>query len=225
MHQSCILATTNEQVEFWNAKVQELNKDHGDAHDLYSWDSLDDLVDDPYGHIQAMINEQVMNDTNDPGNCPPHKLSLKIGDICLLMRAANKEEKFSTNTRVRVVKITNNTVRIQSLAHPNKFITLPRFVFKIKLTIGRGYEMTRHQFPLRLAYSMSINKSQGQQYLKCVVDLTKHSFSHGHLNVALSRITDPSNMAIFTCDYDWDPYDKRIWTSNVVYKEILDTIA
>jgi ATP-dependent DNA helicase PIF1 len=223
MHKSCILATINEQVEMWNQKVQALNK--ADAHDLYSWDSMEDLVDDPHGYIQSMINEQVMNDVNDPGNCPPHKLTLKVGDICILMRAVNKEEKFSTNTRVRVERISKNTVRVQSLANPNKFVTLPRFIFKIKLNIGRGYEMTRHQFPLRLAYSMSINKSQGQQYLRCVADLTKFCFSHGHLNVALSRITDPANMAIFVNDGDWDQNENRIWTINVVYKEILNAVV
>ncbi len=222
MHKSCILATTNASVEEWNAKVQELNKSE-DGHELKSWDTLD-LVDDPYGHIERMITEQVMNDCNDPGNCPPHKLILKKDDICILMRAVDKEEKFATNTRVRIAHIKRNTVRIQSLQEPNKFFTLPRFVFKISLSIGKGYEMTRHQFPLRLAYSMSINKSQGQQYDRCPVDLRSMAFSHGHLNVALSRIRDPSNVAILVDELYYEPDDRMI-TVNVVYRDILQAIA
>ena len=222
MHRSCILATTNESVEEWNSKVQALNTDNP-SHDLMSWDSLD-MVDDPHGYIQRMITEQVMNDTNDPGNCPAHKLTLKVDDICILMRAVNKEDKFATNTRVRVTCIRPNSVRIQSLSDPNKYLRLPRFVFKISLSIGKGYKMTRHQFPLRLAYSMSINKSQGQQYDRCPVDLRSMCFSHGHLNVALSRIRDPANVAIFADPVFYDPDDDRIMTNNVVYKEILQTI-
>lgn len=206
--------------EEWNAKVQQLNPE--DPHELLSWDTLD-LVDDPFGYIQRMITDQVMNDTNDPGSCPPHKLTLKVGDICILMRAVCKEEKFATNTRVRIAGVKRNTVRVQSLFETDKFFTLPRFVFKIKLSIGKGYEMTRHQFPLRLAYSMSINKSQGQQYERCPVDLRSHSFSHGHLNVALSRITDPVNIALFVSPTDYE--DNRIITSNVVYKEILNALS
>ncbi len=60
------------------------------------------------------------------------------------------------------------------------------------------------------------NEHQGQQDLKCGEDLTKHSFSHGHLNVALSRITDASIMAIFSSYFDWDPYDESIGTATVV---------
>ena len=43
------------------------------------------------------------------------------------------------------------------------------------------------QFPVRLAYSMTINKAQGQTFNKVGIDLPLLLFSHGQLYVAMSR--------------------------------------
>ena len=47
--------------------------------------------------------------------------------------------------------------------------------------------MCRTQFPLRLAYSITFNKSQGQEYDNVLLDLRNSPFAHGHLYVGLSR--------------------------------------
>jgi len=47
--------------------------------------------------------------------------------------------------------------------------------------------MRRTQFPLRLAYCTTVNKSQGQEYDTVLIDLRQEVFAHGHLYVALSR--------------------------------------
>ena len=46
-------------------------------------------------------------------------------------------------------------------------------------------EFKRLQFPVRLAFTMSINKTQGQPFKVTGVDLTEPCFSHGQLYVAL----------------------------------------
>lgn len=44
------------------------------------------------------------------------------------------------------------------------------------------------QFPIRLAWAITIHKSQGQSYDKVVIDLGRGSFAHGQTYVALSRV-------------------------------------
>jgi hypothetical protein len=58
--------------------------------------------------------------------------------------------------------------------------------------------MERKQFPLRLAYSITYNKSQGQEFQKVLVDIRNYPFTHGHLYVALSRIRIAGNIRLFT---------------------------
>ena len=45
------------------------------------------------------------------------------------------------------------------------------------------------QFPLRLAWAVTIHKSQGQTYERAIIDLGNRAFAPGQTYVALSRIT------------------------------------
>lgn len=223
MHHSCILAATNAQVDFWNAEVQKLN--HQLTWTLLSKDSVDGC-DDPRGYLARMVTEDVMNRYDDPSTSPPHKLNLKLHDICILMRAVSKCDMLATNTRVRVTGISNQVVRVTTLdeAHPRS-ANLPRFVFKLKLPYGKSFHICRRQFPLRLAYSLTINRSQGQTIERVGVDLTRPCFMHGHLNVALSRIRDSNNIAVYIKEEDYDAANKMFITTNVVYPEIVAAIS
>jgi hypothetical protein len=219
MHHSCILAVTNAQVDIWNAAVQNLN-----TQPLWVLDSQDKLseCDDPHGYLRAMVTDDVMHRYEDPSTAPPHNLQLKINDICILMRAVSKPDKLATNTRVRVVGISHRLVRVCTL-HPiePKYASLPRFVFEMKLPFGKSFTITRRQFPLRLAYSLTINRAQGQTLNRVVVDLTTHCFMHGHLNVALSRIRNANNIALYIREQDYLKDEDMIVTTNVVYQEII----
>jgi hypothetical protein len=73
-----------------------------------------------------------------------------------------------------------------------------------------------HQFPVRLAFAMTVNKSQGQS-LTCVgLDLRVPVFSHGQLYVALSRCTSQHNIKVLFAEAE-----KGTKTLNVVYPEVL----
>ena len=43
------------------------------------------------------------------------------------------------------------------------------------------------QYPLRLAWAVTIHKSQGKTFPKVIVDIGRGTFSHGQVYVALSR--------------------------------------
>ncbi|CAK0857922.1 unnamed protein product, partial [Prorocentrum cordatum] len=47
--------------------------------------------------------------------------------------------------------------------------------------------IVRRQFPLRPAYASTLNGAQGSTLARCVIDLRRSPFTHGHLYVALSR--------------------------------------
>ncbi|KAL7184965.1 hypothetical protein ACSBR2_026997 [Camellia fascicularis] len=75
--------------------------------------------------------------------------------------------------------------------------------------------MTRRQFPVRFAYALTINKSQGQSLKFVGVYLRTLVFSHGQLCVALSRCTSFDRISILL------PNDEPDSTTNIVYPEVL----
>lgn len=60
------------------------------------------------------------------------------------------------------------------------------------------FQFKRLQFPVRLAFAITINKAQGQSLQQCGVDLETDCFSHGQLYVACSRAGNPKHLHIHT---------------------------
>lgn len=52
------------------------------------------------------------------------------------------------------------------------------------------------QFPLKLAWAVTIHKSQGKTFEKVIIDIGKGTFCHGQLYVALSRCTALSGIIL-----------------------------
>ena len=77
------------------------------------------------------------------------------------MRNLLKKEGLTNNTRVKIVSINQYTIKVHTIdTKTPKFFVIPRIIFKVTLPYGRSFTMVRKQFPLRLAYSMTYNKSQ-----------------------------------------------------------------
>jgi ATP-dependent exoDNAse (exonuclease V) alpha subunit len=102
------------------------------------------------------------------------------------------------------------------------------------------FRFKRKQFPVRLSFAMTINKSQGQTIPNVGIYLPEPVFSHGQLYVALSRATATANIKVLTgtCDEesenkkekkdkkDENKKEKKIstnetYTKNIVYTEVL----
>ena len=238
MHRKTILAATNKQIDDWNSIVQRMNPNFSveDTPNSISYLSSDVLnaVDDPRDVISNMLSSEMLNTFNSD-KAPPHILKLCVGDICYLMRTLGRKTKLATNQRVRILELRQFSIKVQTIEannSPGEVHFLPRIRFRFTLPYGQSYEITRTQFPLRLAYAVSINKSQGQQYEHILFDTTHQAFTHGHLYVALSRITKYDGISFFTLQSfvtssevgTNEETEDRILLQNIVYTDLLESI-
>ena len=221
---SVVLAATNECVDIWNQSIQELNPNVSVL--LQSSNEFCE-VDDPHGHLKNMINTNVLK-KYDVNGIPPAELQLKVGDICIVLRAM-MGSGIPSNSRVEILEIHQYVIKAKLLLGNNPIVSIPRIKFKFKLEWGVSYYMMRTQFPLRLAYAMTYNKAQSQTLHTVLLDVTEHPFMHGHLYVAASRVRQVNNIKLFIKKENthegteiYTNTGKRIpVVNNVVYQNIL----
>jgi len=150
---------------------------------------------------------------------PNHCLNLKVGAPVILLRNLNQSIGLCNGTRLIVSKLGDRVIEAKVITD-SKFgetVLIPR----INLTQSNlsDLQLRRRQFLLKLAFAMTINKSQGQTLNRVGIYLPRPVFSHGQLYVVLSRVSSHSGLKVLLCNKRGVPVDI---TKNVVYRIVLN---
>ncbi|XP_024993067.1 ATP-dependent DNA helicase PIF1-like [Cynara cardunculus var. scolymus] len=207
-----ILSTKNENVDEINDQL--IDRFCGDEKVYYSFDEAEDDINNFYP--MEFLNSLTVR------GLPPHYLRLKIGCPIMLLRNIDPSNGLCNGTRLISRGFQHNVIDAEIAVgqHAGKRVFLPiiplcpfednMFPFKLK----------KKQFPVRLSFSMTINKAQGQTIPNVGVYLSESVFSHGQLYVALSRGTSRENTKVLVKSAKNFNRD-GVYTSNVVYQEVL----
>jgi len=182
-----------------------------------SADSVDSLEDSIINQTQT-YSPEFLRSLKIP-ELPPGELRLKLGIPIILLRNLNPSEGLCNGTRLICRGFQSKVIDAEIITGPHigKHVFIPR----ITLTPSESklpFNLSRRQFPVRVAFSMTINKSQGQTLNRVGIYLPQPVFSHGQLYVALSRITSNQNIKILIGD------SQTYNTRNIVYNEIFNSI-
>ncbi|XP_074293142.1 uncharacterized protein LOC141620077 [Silene latifolia] len=152
--------------------------------DSYSYKSFDGVVDD----CSNVYPAEFLN-TLCPLGMTPHELVVKKNSPVILLRNIDPAGGLCNETRLICKGFFPNMIEceISTCFYTGERVFLPRITLKPSKSSKFPINFQRKQFPIKLSFAMTINKSQGQT-LQCVgVFLQKPCFSHGQLYAALSR--------------------------------------
>ena len=118
------------------------------------------------------------------------------------------------NLLERVIEVTS-----VNGSNPGSKLLVPRIVM-INSDSTLPFSIRRRQFPLRPAFAMTANKSQGQTLARVGIYLGRDFFSHGQLYVALSRCGNKDEIRILSRVGNKEGYAGKVMR-NCVFKEVL----
>ncbi|PIA43947.1 hypothetical protein AQUCO_01800182v1 [Aquilegia coerulea] len=184
LQERSILSARNDNVGTLNELA--INHFPGELHEYLAADkAIED--DQPIENRGNSISNENMR-ALDPPSLPPFKLQLKVGCPIMLLRNLQPRDGLCNGTRLMVVQFATRVIeaKILNVSHAGNYVFIPRITLQPSVS-ETTFQMARRQFPVRLAFAMTINKSQGQSVKYVGIDLRNHVFSHGQLYVALSR--------------------------------------
>ena len=174
---SAILSPYNATVDDYN--IQCLNDFDGDCKVYNSIDETDN--NETFG-----ITTEILN-TLRVSSLPEHLLILKKDCPVMLLRNLNLDDGLCNGTRLQILNLGKYVIRcrIMSGEKVGEICFLPRITIIEDKQFP--FVLRRHQFPIKLAFAFTINKSQAQTFKKIGIDYTNDVFAHGQNYVALSR--------------------------------------
>lgn len=97
----------------------------------------------------------------------------------MLLRNLSIIQGLCNETRLQVIECANNLLRCRILTGDKAENIV--FIHRIILYSEDVYPFIfrRRQFPIKLAFTMTINKSRGQSIEKIGVDVRRNVFNHG----------------------------------------------
>jgi hypothetical protein len=207
-----ILATHNDSVDALNKIL--LDKLPGQSQVFWSADSAEHPPGDDGADVEAYTSDFLQSLTIS--GLPQARLELKLGAPVMVLRNLDPANGLCNGTRGIVTNLSRRVVEISIIG--GKFHGQRHFIPRITLNPSNStlpFVLKCRQFPLRLAFSMTINKSQGQSVQTVGLDLRRPVFGHGQFYVAMSCCTSQSRIRVLL------PDDADGKTKNYVWPELL----
>jgi ATP-dependent DNA helicase PIF1 len=212
--QHAIVSPKNRQVDSLNDLITTAFP--GVAVDYHARDIPTDIEDEGKydNHFFAMQH---------PKGLPPSTLTLKVGMPVMLLRNLDPSAGLANGSRLTITKCDPHIVHAKILtgAHAGEEVIIPRITLRTDEKEAMSVHFSRRQFPLKPAFAMTINKSQGQTLQRIGVYLHEPVFSHGQLYVALSRSGAAHHVRVLL---DEAHMQTATTTTNVVYRELLSRL-
>ena len=201
--------------------------------DFINDDHLAKLSSVPFTFIGDVSGKFAVEDEKLPA---PLNLSLKVGAQVMFTKNDDKK-RWVNGTLGKVVELSGNMIRVEIKERYNTVVcdvqkgTWEYFKYKYDEISDRVVPVktgTYVQYPLMLAWAVTIHKGQGKTLEKVRIDLGEGAFGYGQVYVALSRCRSLEDIhlvkSIKAQDVKCDPIIKRFYRAlgkGVTHTEIV----
>ena len=210
-----ILVTTNKLADYINAEVLKILPTEEKTY--YSADICQNQNEPDLYPIEFL------NSLNFSG-LPPHKLNLKLNSVVICIRNLNSAKGLCNRTRLIIRNFKEHVIECEIItgSHKGEHDFLPRITL-MPNEEDIPFEFKRRQFPIKLAFSLTVNKAQGQTIPKVGFYINAPLFHHGQLYTVLSRVSEKKNIVIMLEPTILDG-NTEFLINNIVYKEVFNNI-
>ena len=151
------------------------------------------------------FNAEISGKFNENSFPNEEKLELKVGAQVMFIKNDSSQEKRYFNGKIGIVTdISKQNVTVQCANEIDEIVTERETWENINYSINDDTKEIKEditgsfsQIPLRLAWAITIHKSQGLTFEKAIID-AEASFAHGQTYVALSRCTSLDGLVLKT---------------------------
>lgn len=227
-HEGYIMLTTH------NHKVDAINKE-----------ALSDLVGN-----EVILRADVVDDFPDKIFPIDADLKLKKGAQVMFVKNDSSAEKNFFNGKMGIVKSVSKNEVLVEFPEEKKVIEVERFEWKnIRYSVNETSKEieeevlgTFTQFPLKLAWAITVHKSQGLTFDKAAIDVSQ-VFMPGQAYVALSRLRSLNGLILLSpltlngfsndkdvmqyaenkCSEEKLAHELQLDTQNFLYKSLIST--
>lgn len=210
----CILTPYNKDtIELCN---QQRDRMPGESKSYFS----DDHLIQATSRDELTFQPEILNALT-PNSLPLHEIKLKINEIIILMRNLDVSKGLCNGTRLQVINLHDHVIQARIICGDpqriGEIVFIPRITLHSEPEHKLPTQFARHQFPIRSAFALTINKSQGQTFDKVGLYLNNDVFAHGQFYVGTSRVRTMNSLRIKI-----NPEKQEYKVKNIVYKDILD---
>ena len=130
-------------------------------------------------------------------------LELKVGAQVMFVKNDTSREKLFYNGKIgKVVRVEDETIFVKCPGEEDEILVGPVVWQNIRYALNTATKEVEEtiigsftQYPLRLAWAITIHKSQGLTFEKAIID-AQDAFAHGQVYVALSRCKTLEGMVL-----------------------------
>ncbi|CAA7019287.1 unnamed protein product [Microthlaspi erraticum] len=192
----------------------------GEEKDYLSADSLCPANSSPSDH---MLYPLEMLNTIETFGMPNHSLKLKVGVHVTLLQDISPNG-LCNGQRLQITRLGNHVIeaRVMSGKKADEKVLLPRIPMYFSPPETRlPFAMRRKQFPIAVAYAMTVRQSQGQRLSRVGLYLPRKPFFHGQLHVGISKVKSNDGLKVLITDSIIRPHEKP---ANAVFREVFQNV-